>query len=96
MDWELIYRFRRCGARFLLLPFFLGHFRLHADQKTQSSIKAGVKEMELVRGKFLARSEHTFVGFYSARLFQIIALGCYLITGHAQSLLYRAKTFNVR
>lgn len=96
IDWDLIRRFSQNGARFLLLRVFLGHFRLHSDQKTQSAIDVGLKEMDLVRAKFLVKSRHTFFGFYRARLFQFFALCCYLATLNAKWLFYRKKTLGIR
>jgi glycosyltransferase involved in cell wall biosynthesis len=36
LDWELLLRFRDAGARFERLPRFLGAFRLHQTQKTET------------------------------------------------------------
>jgi glycosyltransferase involved in cell wall biosynthesis len=36
LDWELLLRFRDAGARFERLPRFLGAFRLHGTQKTET------------------------------------------------------------
>jgi len=50
LDWELIMRFSRANAKFVRIPYFLGGFRLHEEQKTQANIEeVGFKEMELVR-----------------------------------------------
>jgi GT2 family glycosyltransferase len=35
MDWDLLLRFIRAGARFSRVPYFLACFRVHAKQKTQ-------------------------------------------------------------
>lgn len=35
LDWDLLLRLRRNGARFRRLPYFMGCFRLHTAQKTQ-------------------------------------------------------------
>lgn len=56
MDWDLILRFREAGARFARLPRFLGLFRVHAKQKTQSWIgDVGLREMERIRTRALGR-----------------------------------------
>ena len=34
MDWDLILKFMRSGARFRRLPYFLACFRTHPAQKT--------------------------------------------------------------
>lgn len=36
LDWDLLLRFHRAGARIVRLPYFLGCFRVHAAQKTQA------------------------------------------------------------
>jgi glycosyltransferase involved in cell wall biosynthesis len=50
MDWDLLLRFRKAGARFARLPRFLGGFRVHADQKTTADITdIGFREMNRLR-----------------------------------------------
>lgn len=50
MDWELLLRFRACGARFVRLPRFLGAFRVHEDQKTSARMgDVGLQEMARLR-----------------------------------------------
>ena len=50
MDWDLLLRFRKAGARFARLPRFIGGFRVHADQKTSADITdIGFKEMNRLR-----------------------------------------------
>ncbi len=36
LDWELLLRFYRAGAKFQRLPRFLGAFRRHSEQKTET------------------------------------------------------------
>jgi GT2 family glycosyltransferase len=56
MDWDLIMRFREAGARFKRLPRFLGLFRVHPRQKTQSWIgDIGLREMDKIRTHALGR-----------------------------------------
>jgi len=56
MDWDLLVRFRRAGARFARLPRFLAGFRVHAQQKTSASITdVGFREMNLIRERELGR-----------------------------------------
>ena len=53
MDWELIMRFRECGAVFKRLPRFLGAFRVHPDMKSIKNVNTvGVKEMDELRKKY--------------------------------------------
>lgn len=49
MDWELLMRFQRAGAKFARLPRFLGAFRVHPDQKTLALNHVGVREMARLR-----------------------------------------------
>lgn len=50
MDWDFLLRLRRAGARIERLPWFLGCFRVHPDQKTHTSIDSvGAREVELLR-----------------------------------------------
>jgi glycosyltransferase involved in cell wall biosynthesis len=54
LDWDLLLRFRRAGAKMVRLPFFLGLFRVHAAQKTMDSIEAtGFREMQALRERTL-------------------------------------------
>lgn len=56
MDWDLIMRFQDAGAQFARLPRFLGLFRVHPRQKTQSWISdVGMREMERIRTRALGR-----------------------------------------
>jgi glycosyltransferase involved in cell wall biosynthesis len=50
MDWDLILRFLRAGAKFVRLPRFLGAFRVHPRQKTVSLIgTVGKREVDAIR-----------------------------------------------
>lgn len=50
LDWDLLLRFREAGARFARVPRFLGAFRVHAAQKTNSWMQTvGRPEMERLR-----------------------------------------------
>lgn len=56
MDWDLLLRFRDAGARFALLPRFLGGFRVHRAQKTSSTLlTVGRREMDRLRLRSLGR-----------------------------------------
>lgn len=51
LDWELLLRFQRAGARIVRLPMFLACFRVHEEQKTSSQIReVGKPEMLRLRG----------------------------------------------
>lgn len=56
MDWELLLRFREAGARMVRLPYYLGAFRIHEQQKTSAAITdTGFAEMERLRKKIHGR-----------------------------------------
>lgn len=53
LDWELLLRFLEANAQFFHLPQFLGAFRIHPDQKTNSEILTnGVREMKWLRRQY--------------------------------------------
>jgi hypothetical protein len=60
-DWDLLIRFRECGATFARLPRFLGAFRVHDAQKTQLEQKLCTAECDLLRlrvhGRQMSSSE---------------------------------------
>jgi hypothetical protein len=50
LDWDLIARFQQARARIVRLPYFLGCFRVHVEQKTSAVIHTtGHQEMERIR-----------------------------------------------
>ncbi len=50
LDWDLIARFQQAGARIVRLPYFLGCFRVHTEQKTSAQIHTlGHEEMTRIR-----------------------------------------------
>jgi glycosyltransferase involved in cell wall biosynthesis len=54
MDWDLLVRFRECGACFFHLPIYIGAFRVHPSQKTHSQMnEIGLREMNKIRNRCL-------------------------------------------
>jgi glycosyltransferase involved in cell wall biosynthesis len=53
MDWDLLVRFRDCGARFHHLPRLIGAFRVHSAQKTIAQFDVGLEEMNRIRARCL-------------------------------------------
>jgi ADP-heptose:LPS heptosyltransferase/GT2 family glycosyltransferase len=50
LDWDLLARFQQVGARIVRLPYFLGCFRVHTEQKTSAHIHTtGHEEMTRIR-----------------------------------------------
>ncbi len=50
LDWDLLARFQQAGARIARLPYFLGCFRVHSEQKTSAHIHTtGHEEMTRIR-----------------------------------------------
>jgi glycosyltransferase involved in cell wall biosynthesis len=65
MDWDLILRFWKAGARFVHLPRFLGAFRVHSKQKTtQEMTSRGFEEIYRLRtrchGRHVSNAEAVF------------------------------------
>jgi glycosyltransferase involved in cell wall biosynthesis len=46
MDWDLILKFQAQGAKFVRLPYFLGCFRAHGEQKSQMQSEIGLNEVK--------------------------------------------------
>jgi len=56
MDWDLLLRFRRDGAKMVCLPALLGCFRVHESQKTSQELgHRGKEEMEFLRQRVHGR-----------------------------------------
>ncbi len=56
MDWDLLLRLRNAGANIVRLPYFLGGFRIHHQQKTNLAINTcGLEEMTRLRQRELGR-----------------------------------------
>ena len=56
LDWDLLLRFRRAGARFVRVPRFIGAFRVHPAQKTSRDIgTSGELEITALRRRELGR-----------------------------------------
>src|SRR5262249_20811720 len=56
LDWDLLLRFRAAGARIVRLPRFMGAFRLHSRQKTNTLMDdLGMKEIARLRRRSLGR-----------------------------------------
>lgn len=54
IDWDLLLRFQKAGARFAHTRHFLGAFRVHPDQKTSAQNHTlGAHEVDLLRRKYL-------------------------------------------
>ena len=53
LDWDLLARFHAAGCRVVRLPYFLGCFRIHPQQKTSHAIHTtGADEMARIRRRF--------------------------------------------
>ena len=50
LDWDLLLRFEQAGCTIRRLPYFLGCFRSHSEQKTSAKIRSvGEQEMDRLR-----------------------------------------------
>ncbi|HVU34802.1 MAG TPA: glycosyltransferase family 9 protein [Opitutaceae bacterium] len=53
LDWDLLARFQQAGCHLVRVPYFLGAFRVHANQKTSQVIHTtGADEMRRIRTRF--------------------------------------------
>lgn len=54
LDWDLFLRFQRAGAKMVRLPYFMGGFRIHPEQKNAVTIGSdGHREMKRIRDEAL-------------------------------------------
>ncbi|KTD45235.1 glycosyltransferase [Legionella quinlivanii] len=85
MDWDLLIRFKEAGARFAHVPFFMGAFRVHEQQKTSSLInETGFKEMSRIRSGLLG---------YTPTQRQIRrAISSFILQHIAVDMMYRIKS----
>ena len=51
LDWDLLLRFKREGAKMKHIGRFLGAFRVHEAQKTSANLPVGLGEMQLLRAR---------------------------------------------
>ena len=50
LDWDLVLRFQKAGAKIVRLPYFLGCFRIHSLQKTTAQAESlGAEEIAYLR-----------------------------------------------
>ena len=64
LDWDLLARFQQAGCRMVRVPYFLGAFRVHAEQKTSQAIHTiGAEEMRRIRTRFHGerQDDHTVI-----------------------------------
>ncbi|HEY1848358.1 MAG TPA: glycosyltransferase [Opitutaceae bacterium] len=53
LDWDLLARFQSAGCSIVRIPYFLGCFRVHSQQKTSQVIHTtGAQEMARIRQRF--------------------------------------------
>jgi hypothetical protein len=84
MDWEMLVRFRRTGARFAHIPRFMGGFRVHAAQKTTAQmVSVGQEEMDRIRAAAL--------GHVPGKLAVAVAVAPYLARQMAAELAWRLR-----
>ncbi len=58
LDWDLLARFHAASCRVVRLPYFLGCFRIHPEQKTSHAIHTtGAEEMARIRKRFHGAGE---------------------------------------
>jgi glycosyltransferase involved in cell wall biosynthesis len=96
MDWELISRFVKAGAKFSLIPAFLGQFRMHDTQKSHAHIdKEGFEEMELIRQKFREDFSSNIMLQKKYVIFQRVRLYAFLLRARLTELLWRTRIIRI-
>ncbi len=61
LDWDLLARFQQAGCRMVRVPYFLGAFRVHPEQKTSQAIHTtGADEMRCIRTRFNGERQDDF------------------------------------
>lgn len=61
LDWDLLARFQQAGCHLVRVPYFLGAFRVHAEQKTSQAIHTtGADEMRRIRTRFHGERQDDF------------------------------------
>ena len=77
LDWDLILKFMRAGARFRRLPYFLACFRMHCAQKTSSLLESvGRDEMDILMGQEFPRGDHQMNWWLYHDRYRLIAAFC--------------------
>lgn len=85
LDWDLLARFQQAGCRMVRVPYCLGAFRVHSEQKTSQAIHTtGADEMRRIRTRFHGERENDFATidryarktrFRGALVARLLALG---------------------
>lgn len=84
LDWDLLQRFRKAGAKIVRVPRFLGCFRVHPEQKTSAKMAdVGKTEMSWLRPDFAVnpREKRRMTRLYFAEQFRAQVSGVLLRLG---------------
>jgi hypothetical protein len=85
MDCDLLIRFQEVGAKFAHIPYFLGAFRRHVEQKTSAAISdIGYQEMNRIRARI-----HGFVPSHNDIRKNVV---WFMLQHIFADLIYRIKT----
>ena len=77
MDWDLILKFMRAGARFRRLPYFLACFRVHGAQKTSSLLEStGLNEVNLLLEREFPHGDHLRTSWYYLDRYRLVSACC--------------------
>ena len=97
MDWDLICKFSDSRARIRLLPFFMGQFRVHSEQKTSAMIEeTGFAEMERIRDRYYIEYASNHVPKWFLYRLQRAALYSYLFRARIKELLWQLGLTKIR
>ncbi|MCX6955656.1 MAG: glycosyltransferase, partial [Verrucomicrobia bacterium] len=85
LDWDLLARFQQAGCRMVRVPYCLGAFRVHSEQKTSQAIHTiGAEEMKRIRTRFHGENQDNWATidryarrtrFRGALVSRLLALG---------------------
>jgi GT2 family glycosyltransferase len=82
LDWDLLLRFRVAGLKIVRLPYFLGCFRVHPNQKTSQHIHSiGSEEMTKIRNRIHPRGINPEMIHHYARKVRFQGAVCSRLAG---------------
>ena len=80
LDWDLILRFVKAGARFRRVPYFLGCFRIHSQQKSATIHDTiGADEIRLLQRRELGEEPSAEIVLAASEKFARRAHCCELL-----------------
>lgn len=84
MDWDLLLRFREVNAKMVRLPYYLGLFRIHSQQKT-------ITHIEQIGGIEMKKLRHRYLGKIPSQLQCALGVMKYLIKARLLEVIWKNK-----